>query len=704
MSISTKSVVSRVFNQEIQALKISDQARSETTSRLAGNGGNTLKGGAGNDVLYGAGLSKSAIQDLNGVSASRIERLSKGIDLNGWLFWPDTDFEQHFTTAFTAADAQTLKAQGLSHARLMVPDWMVFDWNQPGQLNQEFIGYLDRAIKLLTANGLGVIVNTTTPGDQGYDKKIGDPANTAAIAQYWQNLAQHLNHYNPEMVYFEPANEPSGDDPRAWGKIQDQLFAAIRAVAPAHTLIGVPTLKYGPGDDQWSTMEALASMKPAAVDNVVYSLHFYEPFLFTHQGSDWVSATLETLRGLELPYPGTPENVEPIAKTLAQKHPDVADLVRKYGAHGWNSDKLEALLMRAINWAQQNKVPLIVDEFGVNRKGGAAAEDANIWVKDVRTILEKHNVGWNLMTSYIDKFFLSKTASGESVLDARIADALFSDGNHNLWGGAGNDMLYGQDGNDKLYGEAGNDTLSGGAGNDMLDGGSGNDTLTGGAGSDIYFVDSALDIVQDTGTVGADVDTVLAGISYELSANLENLELLGTENLEGVGNHTDNILVGNSGQNDLRGRSGDDLVVGLAGDDTLAGGRGNDTLAGDSGNDLIRGNVGSDKFVFAAKTASFAELGRDRIADFASGTDKIVLSKEIFSLLKGSTQLLASEFAVVGNDEAAAISSGTITYSKATGNLFYNPNGAEAGWSNGGQFATLTSLTTLTLNDFVIAT
>jgi endoglucanase len=625
MSISKNSVVSRVFNQEIQEIKISDQARSEATARSAGNGDNTLKGGAGNDVLYADGSSKSPTQDLNGVSAARIERLSKGIDLNGWLFWPDKDFEQHFTTAFTAADAQALKAQGLSHARLMVPDWMVFDWDQPGQLNQDYIGYLDRAIKLLTANDIGVIVNTTTPTDQGYDHKIGDPANTAAIAQYWQNLAQHLNQYDPEMVYFEPANEPSGDDPRAWGKIQDQLFAAIRAVAPAHTLIGVPTLKYGPGDNQWSTIEALASMKPAAVDNVVYSLHFYEPFLFTHQGSDWVSDTMETLRGLGLPYPATTENVEPIAKTLDQEHPDVADLVRKYGAHGWDSDKLEALLMRAVDWAQQNKVPLIVDEFGVYRKGGAAAEDANAWVKDVRTILEKHNVGWNLMTSYIDKFFLSKTPSGESVLDAGIADALFSagfsSGNHTLLGGAGNDMLYGQDGNDKLYGEAGNDTVSGGAGNDMLDGGRGDDTLTGGAG-----------------------------------------------------------------------------------DDTLAGGRGKDTLAGGPGNDLLRGNGGADKFVFAAdKTASFAELGRDRITDFASGTDKIFLSKEVFSLLKGSTQLLASEFAVVGTDEAAAISSGTITYSKATGNLFYNPNGAAAGWGNGGQFATLTNLTTLTFNDFAIA-
>jgi Ca2+-binding RTX toxin-like protein len=419
---------------------------------------------------------------------------------------------------------------------------------------------------------------------------------------------------------------------------------------------------------------------------------------------------MEILRGLALPYPATPENVEPIAKSLDEKHPDVAALVRNYGAYGWDIGKLEALLLRAINWAQQNQVPLMVNEFGVYREGGAEADDANAWLKDVRTILEQHNVGWNMMTSYIDKFFISQTASGESALDAGVANALFSAGNDTLFGGVGNDTVYGQEGDDVLYGEAdddalsggaGNDVLDGGTGNDILDGGSGSDTLIGGTGSDIYIIDSPLDVVQETGAGGADSDTVLSWISYALGAGLENLELLGTADLEGSGNNFNNVLVGNSGRNELRGRSGNDRLTGQTGDDTLLGGRGNDTLTGGAGNDLLTGNNGVDQFVFAA--GSFAELGSDRITDFVSGSDQIVLSKGVFTLLRGSTQLLASEFAVAGNDAAAATSNGIIAYSRATGNLFYNPNGTEAGWGNGGQFATLTNAANLTLNDFAIA-
>lgn len=51
-------------------------------------------------------------------------------------------------------------------------------------------------------------------------------------------------------------------------------------------------------------------------------------------------------------------------------------------------------------------------------------------------------------------------------------------------GGAGNDVIYGEEGADILSGDAGNDTLFGGEGDDSLQGGTGQDSLVGGQGSD----------------------------------------------------------------------------------------------------------------------------------------------------------------------------------------------------------------------------
>ena len=72
----------------------------------------------------------------------------------------------------------------------------------------------------------------------------------------------------------------------------------------------------------------------------------------------------------------------------------------------------------------------------------------------------------------------------------------------------------------------------------------------------------------------------------------------------------------------LIGDSGDDILRGIAGNDTLNGGLGNDTLTG---------SAGADTFVFNTK---LGPTNVDTITDYASGVDKIQLSKSVFSKLK----------------------------------------------------------------------
>ena len=116
-----------------------------------------------------------------------------------------------------------------------------------------------------------------------------------------------------------------------------------------------------------------------------------------------------------------------------------------------------------------------------------------------------------------------------------------------------------------IIGNSAVNTLDGGAGNDTLDGGAGNDRLIGGTGDDTYRVDSAGDVIVENANEGA--DTVQAGASYVLSANIENLTLTGASAINGTGNGDANIITGNSGANILDGGAGDDRLIGGAGDD-----------------------------------------------------------------------------------------------------------------------------------------
>ena len=90
-------------------------------------------------------------------------------------------------------------------------------------------------------------------------------------------------------------------------------------------------------------------------------------------------------------------------------------------------------------------------------------------------------------------------------------------------------------------------------GNNLLSGGAGVDTLIGGLGNDTYIVDMAADVVTESSTLASEIDIVQSSVNYTLGANLEQLVLTGTGNINGTGNNLVNTLTGNAGNNILDG-------------------------------------------------------------------------------------------------------------------------------------------------------
>jgi serralysin len=83
----------------------------------------------------------------------------------------------------------------------------------------------------------------------------------------------------------------------------------------------------------------------------------------------------------------------------------------------------------------------------------------------------------------------------------------------------------------------------------------------------------------------------------------------------------DDRLIGNQFANALRGGGGDDTLAGGGGRDQLFGGLGADRLVAGAARDRLEGGADADVFVFGP-----ASLGRDVIADFQTGVDKIDLT------------------------------------------------------------------------------
>lgn len=199
---------------------------------------------------------------------------------------------------------------------------------------------------------------------------------------------------------------------------------------------------------------------------------------------------------------------------------------------------------------------------GADEMLGGAGDDTYV-VNDVAdTVTELANKGNDTIRTTLDGYTLG--ANVENLTLTGSADLA----------GHGNEL------DNILIGNRGNNTLTGGAGNDKLDGGLGADTLIGGTGNDTYIVDNARDTVVEL--ADESVDTVKASVSCALAANIENLILTGTGNIDATGNELDNHLTGNAGDNRLDGGAGADV---------MAGGRDNDTYVVDQSGDVVTENA-----------------------------------------------------------------------------------------------------------------
>lgn len=293
--------------------------------------------------------------DAQSIAQKRAGRMGAGMNLsyldNWWLGTREKHFSD-FAKADKAAKRQKMFADiaeaGFKTVRIPIcfGAWASlkppYEWETV--LGLEFA---DEFVKWALSNNLNAIIDLH---HTEFDGKIDGAAATERIVWLWKQIAQRYKNTDPEKVFFELRNEPHDIKAEDWRLQAEEIVKAVRAVAPRHTLII--------GFHDWNSRQALIDSKPFADGNIIYTFHYYDPFVFTHQGATWAGVGLADLK--YVPFPGSSND---ITVPDSAKGKWVENLVNNYERDS-KADKMFADLKAAKEWSEQNHVPIFLGEFG----------------------------------------------------------------------------------------------------------------------------------------------------------------------------------------------------------------------------------------------------------------------------------------------------------------------------------------------------
>src|ERR1051326_7675225 len=195
--------------------------------------------------------------------ASRFARLRRGVNLSHWFSQAPNYTKERLETHTTAQDIAFIKSMGFDHVRFPIePAPLLADTPDPSILNSTYLQYVDRALAMILGAGLAVICDTP-PRDEFKLRMNRDERGVETFAKFWRAFAAHLSKRDPEFVFLEVINEPMVEDGYRWYGIQGKLIAAIRAVAPNHTIIA--------SGHRWSGLAEMLFLEPYSDANIIYN-------------------------------------------------------------------------------------------------------------------------------------------------------------------------------------------------------------------------------------------------------------------------------------------------------------------------------------------------------------------------------------------------------------------------------------------------
>ncbi len=251
--------------------------------------------------------------------------------------------------------------------------------NPPYTISNQFFQRVDEVVNWALNAGLNVIINI-----HHYEELNTNPtAHKERFLALWKQISQRYKDYQ-ENLLFEVLNEPNDALENYWNTYMLEAINKIREDNPERILII--------GGIGWNSIEGLTNLNVPDDPYLIATFHFYDPFVFTHQGAEW-SGSISNVSNII--WPGPPSQPVSIPANIDSWISNwLNDYNTKQGDDNpCSSNFITKKLDIVSNWSKQKNIPVWMGEFGVYGRFADINSRAR-WTHFVRKECEKRGIPW----------------------------------------------------------------------------------------------------------------------------------------------------------------------------------------------------------------------------------------------------------------------------------------------------------------------
>jgi endoglucanase len=277
------------------------------------------------------------------------ERLGRGINMGNCFEAPS---ETEWGNPWKPEYFRIMANLGFRHVRIPIR------WEPPARssltapytINPAFLSRIKQVVDTALKYKLHAIINM-----HHHDSLFANPdKQKVRFLSQWNQIAEYFRNY-PDSLLFEVLNEPNGNLTAAkWNTFFSDALYEIRKSNPSRcVLMGVA---------EWGGLSGLSSLLIPPDENLILTIHYYNPFKFTHQGAEWAGAESQSWLGTK-----------------------------------WNDTEaerqtVEGEFRNAIQFSQNQHIPVHIGEFGAYSKADEASRVR--WTTFLSRWFEEQKFSW----------------------------------------------------------------------------------------------------------------------------------------------------------------------------------------------------------------------------------------------------------------------------------------------------------------------